>query len=317
MDVALLGVARLCRLRPLRGAGRHALSTGTFANQNNAKERKDSDTSLAYVSYENATQKNTQCPLVIQHPLFGRKENHSNIGRLISHLTKRTVFIPDARNHGNSPKCENPSIHQMSTDLLAFQNQLKINRSCLLGFNTGGRVAMMTALQQPQSVERMVVTATTPLNTQKLLTRWEKSMEAAHIIYTLSKANGYTSFSDCIEMDFELKLKMDEALKSTIKEDKERALFLNNLGKTNLRALMNNPDMGRFPDLDGNVFSGPVMFISGEKKPAWSSDEDIRMIRKLFPNSHFVKIPGAGHWVHNEKGDDFLSAVITFLQTEF
>ena len=236
---------------------------------------------------------------------------------MISHLTKRTVIIPDARNHGNSPKCENPSIHQMSKDLVAFQNQLKINRSCLLGFSTGGRVAMMTALLQPQSVERMVVTGTTPLNTTELLTRWEKSMEAAHIIHTLSKANGYTSLSDLIEMDIELKLKMNEALKSTIKEDSERALFLNNLGKTNLRALMHNSDMGKFPDLVGNVFSGPVMFITGEKKPAWSGDEDVRRIRQLFPNSHFVKIPGAGHWVHNEKSDDFLSAVITFLQTEF
>jgi len=317
MDVALLGVTRLCRLRPLAGVGRNTFSTGTFASKNSAKERKDSDSSLAYVSYENATQNNSQSPLVIQHPLFGRKENHSNMGRLISHLTKRSVFIPDARNHGNSPKCENPSIHQMSSDLVAFQNQLKITKSCLLGFSTGGRVAMMTALLQPQSVERMVVTATTPLNTSKLLTRWEKSMEAAHIIYTLSKANGYTSLSDLIENDIELKLKMDQALKSTIKEDTERALFLNNLGKTNLRALMNNPDMGKFPNLDGHVFSGPVMFISGEKKPAWSSDEDIRMIRQLFPGSHFVKIPGAGHWVHNEKSDDFLSAVITFLQTEF
>jgi len=178
-------------------------------------------------------------------------------------------------------------------------------------------VAMMTALLQPQSVERMVITGTTPLNTDKLLGRWEKSMEAAHVIYTLSKAYGYTSLSDFIELDTEVKLKMDEALKSTIKEGPERALFLNNLGKTNLRALMNNPDMGKFPDLEGNVFSGPVMFISGEKKPAWAGDEDIRKIRQLFPNSHFVKISGAGHWVHNDRSDEFLSAVITFLQTDF
>ena len=103
------------------------------------------------VSYENAKQSTTQSPLVIQHPLFGRKENHSSLGRMISHLTKRTVVIPDARNHGNSPKCENPSIKQMSSDLINFQNQLKIKHSCLLGFSSGGRVAMMTALLQPQS----------------------------------------------------------------------------------------------------------------------------------------------------------------------
>ena len=165
-------------------------------------------------------------------------------------------------------------------------------------------------------VERMVITGTSPLNSSMLLGRWEKSMEAAHIIYTLTKAHGYDSFSDPIELDIELKLKMDSALKSTMKEDTERALFLNNIGKTNLRALMNNPDMGKFPCLEGNVFLGPVMFVDGGKNPAWSSDEDIRMIRQLFPNSHFVKI--SGHWgVQSEKSEDFLSAVVTFLQTDF
>ena len=50
MDVALLSVSRLCRLRPLLGAVSRNLSTGTFVNPNNAKERKESDNSLAYVS---------------------------------------------------------------------------------------------------------------------------------------------------------------------------------------------------------------------------------------------------------------------------
>jgi len=317
MDVVLHRAQRFYRLFPPWGAGARNFSTGVFANRsNNVKEKKEKDTSLAYVSYENAIQKNCQSPLLIQHPLFGRKENHSNLGRMISHLTKRSVIIPDARNHGNSPKCENPSVKQMSKDLVNFQKQLNIDQSCLLGFSTGGRVAMMTALTQPQSVERMVITGTSPLNSSMLLGRWEKSMEAAHIIYTLTKAHGYDSFSDPIELDIELKLKMDSALKSTMKEDTERALFLNNIGKTNLRALMNNPDMGKFPCLEGNVFLGPVMFVDGGKNPAWSSDEDIRMIRQLFPNSHFVKI--SGHWgVQSEKSEDFLSAVVTFLQTDF
>ena len=64
------------------------------------------------------------------------------------------------------------------------------------------------------------------------------------------------------------------------------------------------------------IFPNSSMSV-GEKQPAWSSDDDVRQIKQLFPNSHFVKIPGAGHWVHLEKSDDFLSAVVSFLQTEF
>ena len=36
----------------------------------------------------------------------------------------------------------------------------------------------------------------------------------------------------------------------------------------------------------------------------------------MFPNSHFIKIAGAGHFVHTKKQDNFLSDVITFLQSE-
>ena len=91
--------------------------------------------------------------------------------------------------------------------------------------------------------------------------------------------------------------------------------------------------LGRFPSLQGNTFNGPTLFITGEKQPTWESDEEVRAIKQLFPTSFFVKasikviiidgndrtfqIPGAGHWVHTEKKDDFLAAAVTFLQTEF
>jgi len=120
-----------------------------------------------------------------------------------------------------------------------------------------------------------------------------------------------------VDTDFQLKLELDEALKTTLTDSSERALFLSNLGKFKLKAMMNNPDMGRFPSAEDKCFNGPVLFIAGEKQTPWNSDEEIRQIKQLFPNSHFVKIPGAGHWVHVEKSDDFLSAVVSFLQTEF
>merc|ERR1712110_1135960 len=120
-------------------------------------------------------------------------------------------------------------------------------------------------------VDRLVVASGSPLNTQQTLEKWERFQEAAHIVHTLLKSHGISSKSEMHEADFKLKLEIDEALKSTLKDRAGRALFLSNLGKSKLKSLMNNPDMG------------------------------------IFPNSHFVKIPGAGHWVHLEKTDDFLS----------
>jgi len=306
-------------LRGLRGAGsRQARSLSTpSASATKVPTQSDGENKLSYVSYESAGQSQASKPLIIQHALFGRKENLASLGKNINHVTKRSVIIPDARNHGNSPKCTNPSVKQMSSDLLGLQSQLRVPRASLLGFSTGGRVAMMAALSAPQMVDRLVVSSGSPLNTQQTLEKWERFQEAAHIVHTLLKSHGISSKSEMHDADFKLKLEIDEALKSTLKDRAGRALFLSNLGKSKLKSLMNNPDMGRFPNVDDKCFNGPVMFISGERQPSWANDDDIRRIKQIFPNSHFVKIPGAGHWVHLEKCDDFLSAVVSFLQTEF
>ena len=228
-------------------------------------------TCLLQVSYESTGQSQAAKPLIIQHALFGRKENLVSLGKKINHITKRSVIIPDARNHGNSPKCTNPSVKQMSSDLLGLQSQLQVPQASLLGFSTGGRVAMMAALSAPKMVDRLVVASGSPLNTQQTLEKWERFQEAAHIVHTLLKSHGISSKSEMHEADFKLKLEIDEALKSTLKDRAGRALFLSNLGKSKLKSLMNNPDMGRFPNVDDKCFNGPVMFISGKYRIKYTS----------------------------------------------
>lgn len=294
----------------------------TTTSTTQAKPDPTPDTKLAYVSYESPNS-TTQTPLIIHHALFGRKENFLSLGKKFHHLTKRSVILPDARNHGNSPACLNPSLKQMSSDLVSLTSQLGVEKTCLLGHATGGRVAMMTALTKPHLVDRLVVVSGSPMNTTTSLARWDRYREACYIVNTILASYGKTAFKSGMshsmegENGVEFILEVDNALKATLEDRSERALFLSNLGKINTEALLNNPDMGKFPNLQGNTFNGPTMFITGEKKPSWESDSDVRAIKQLFPNSFFAKIPGAGHWVHTEKKDDFLAAAVTFLQTEF
>jgi len=316
----LRGVSPLAKVReaakgyPGAQEGVRRLSAVSF--DKNKKSNQAEDNTLSYVSYENASLKDNSTPLIIQHALFGRKENFTNLGKKIHHVTKRSIIIPDSRNHGNSPKCANPSVKQMAVDLMGLQQQLKIEKSSILGFATGGRVAMMSALLHPDKVDRLVISNSSPLNTQEILFRFESFQQAAYIVHTLLKNHGISSKSQIVDTDFKLKLELDEALKDTLKDNSTRALFLSNLGKFKLKALMNNPDLGKFPYVEDKCFKGPVMFITGENQPEWKSDTDIRSIKQIFPNSHFVKIAGAGHHVHQEKYEDFLSAVVSFLETE-
>jgi len=296
---------------PLVGGGGNRFFSSPAPTNQTTPADSFADTKLSYVSYE-SPRCSGQTPLIIHHNLFGRKENFRSLGKKFHHLTARSVIIPDARNHGNSPTCLNPSLKQMSSDLVNLSSQLGVEKACLLGHATGGRVGMLTALTTPQLVDRLVVVSSSPMNTTTSLARWDRFREACYIVNTILRSHSMHE-----EAGVELTLEVDSALKDTLVDRAERALFLSNLGKINTEAFLNNPDMGKFPTLQGNTFNGPTLFITGEKKPSWECDTDVRTIRQLFPNSHFVKIPGAGHWVHTEKKDDFLAAAVTFLQTEF
>jgi len=294
------------------GRGSRFFTSAAPPDQKKTAVKQDSYSDmLSYVSYESPHSPN-QTPLIIHHNLFGRKENFRTIGKKFHHLTKRSVIIPDARNHGNSPPCLNPSLKQMSSDLVKLTSQLGVEKTCLLGHASGGRVSMLTALTRPHLVDRLVVVSSSPINTTNSLAKWERFREACYIVNTILRSHKTRGEDARVE----LTLDVDNALKGTLK-NRERALFLSNFDKINTEAFLNNPDMGRFPTLQGNTFKGPTLFITGEKKPSWESDTDVRTIRQFFPNSFFVKIPGAGHWVHTEKEDDFLAAAVPFLQTEF
>merc|ERR1712096_378945 len=171
---------------PLVGGGSRSFTSPASTNQSKTATSQEtySDNKLSYVSYESPTSP-TQAPLIIHHSLFGRKENFRSLGKKFHHLTKRSVIIPDARNHGNSPPCLNPSVKQMSSDLALLSSQLGVEKTCLLGHATGGRVAMTTALTKPDLVDKLIVVGSSPLNTTSTLEKWERYRQACYIVNTL------------------------------------------------------------------------------------------------------------------------------------
>jgi len=272
------------------------------------------DKSLAYISYEK-NEKVAKSPVLLHHCLFGRKENWVTTGKALHRLTKRRIVIPDARNHGNSFSSLSMSIKQMSDDLKNLLKQLDIGRATLLGHGSmGGRVAMMTALTSPGLVDRMVIVSSTPINTDIVIRRFELLRQACYAIKTLS-----SSQSDKNHQKDPLTFKMDAdtALRELLPHEQERGLFLQSIDATNYSAILDNPDLGKFPSLDNSRSDRPVLFVKGSKcSQSWTTDDDIRKIRNLFPNSSFAEIPDCGQWPHIEKLEEFLEIVVPFFESE-
>jgi pimeloyl-ACP methyl ester carboxylesterase len=103
-------------------------------------------------------------------------------------------------------------------------------------------------------------------------------------------------------------------LKNLTRDDKKRFRWKINLPV--LRESLENILYGVDSDPGtGNISpaSFPVLFIRGATS-GYIRDEDIPLIRRLFPTAEIITIPDAGHWLHAEQPEKFLDTIRVFLQ---
>ena len=66
------------------------------------------------------------------------------------------------------------------------------------------------------------------------------------------------------------------------------------------------------PESTGTQYHGPSLFIRGERSSFISNINELS-VRKLFPESEILTVPGACHWVHFDEPDRFNTIVLEFL----
>ncbi|KAM6907827.1 sn-1-specific diacylglycerol lipase ABHD11 isoform 1-T1 [Xenentodon cancila] len=220
------------------------------------------------------------------------------------------VLTVDARNHGSSPHNPVLTYEAMSHDLRHLLGQLHIERCVLIGHSMGGKTAMVTALMQPQLVERLVVVDISP-----------------------AQSSSRTNFRYYIQAMQEMKISSDiprstarrmaeDQLRSLVKEHSVRQFLLTNLveqnghytWRVNLEAIAAHLDeIMSFPTFN-STYEGPTLFLGGASS-AYISSDDYPEIQRLFPCADIQYIPDASHWIHADKPLDFISSIISFLQS--
>lgn len=99
-------------------------------------------------------------PLVLLHGAFS--SIHNSFGELIDPLAAgRQIIAFDYQGHGRTADIDRPmSIEGIAGDIVAALAQLGIDRVDLLGYSTGGTVALRIAVDHPQLIRRLVVIST-------------------------------------------------------------------------------------------------------------------------------------------------------------
>jgi esterase len=249
-------------------------------------------------------------PLIILHGLYGSGDNWYSIGKALSNHFE--IFLVDLRNHGSSPHDPEMNNSVMTSDLIEFFSERKIEKACIIGHSMGGKVAMHFALQDPDKLSKLVI-VDVAMRSYGASEDFDREIGLhQRIIESLGSLNISNSKS---------RTDVDLELSTFLKQKSLRDFLLKNLKRRtngefywslNIESLKNNI----FNILEGiesgdRTFDGPVMLIVG-KQSDYVSIEDYAQFRQVFPHIRIEEVE-AGHWVHAEQPERTIELLSEFL----
>jgi esterase len=255
-------------------------------------------------------------PLIILHGLYGSSDNWVSIAKSIS--DRFTVFLPDQRNHGQSPHSPVNDYNSMTEDLFELVNDLKLQKFFLAGHSMGGKTAVNFALTWPERLYGLLVADISPMVQEDYSSiAYKQHSEILDSILSID-LSGIRSRN-----------KVESLLKTRIQSETTRGFIMKNLKresenyfswKLNASALMENLHKimeGIKPDDMGmrEISGFPVYFLKGEYSE-YLPESDFIQIRKIFPAAEFIIIPRSGHWVHSDNPEEVKKCLLKFLDTQ-
>ena len=98
--------------------------------------------------------------LLIAHGLFGSGRNWNVIAKRLA--DQRRVVTVDMRNHGDSPRADTQTYHDMAGDLAEVIERLGAPMD-VCGHSMGGKASMMLALKHSDLVRRLIIADIAPV----------------------------------------------------------------------------------------------------------------------------------------------------------
>lgn len=253
------------------------------------------------------------CPLVILHGLYGSSDNWVSFAKSLSGHFR--IYIPDQRNHGQSPNHNHHSYEDLRDDLSVFIREHSIVKPVLIGHSMGGKTAMYFASGFPELIRALVVIDISPRHYDEDEEDNPRFLKHRDILKILA---------DLPVEKFKSRDDADKALLKHIRIERIRHFLLKNLTrdekgqfiwKLNLPALISNLNniMAGFEKKNSLPDDCPVLFVKGELSD-YISEKDVHLIKSLYPKAEIKTIDGTGHWVHAEKPDELFNTIYEFLR---
>jgi esterase len=255
-------------------------------------------------------------PLIILHGLYGSSDNWVSLAKNLS--DSFTVYLPDQRNHGQSPHSDIHSYVSMRDDLFELAAELKLPGFFLVGHSMGGKTAISFTLRWPGMIYGLLIADISPFIDEN----------TKHIAYN----QHLTILRTMLSIDLttiSIRRQAELLLEEKIDSEKVRGFILKNLQRTdnnkftwkinalsllqNLDRIMEGIDSRAYPDQEITGF--PVIFLKGGNSD-YLPEADFRDIRKVFPAAEFITVAGAGHWIHSDRPDEVIRNIKRLLNED-
>lgn len=235
-------------------------------------------------------------PILIMHGLFG---DMNNLGMVARGLEEYTTIQIDARNHGESFHSDEMTYDAMAQDIVNLLDHLEIEKAILLGHSMGGKAVMTVTKLIPDRIDKLIIIDVAPVDYQER--RHDDILNALKAV----EASGITDRREAAEL-----------MKNYITEGDFVIQFL-------LKSFRNGKFRFNVPILDEKyeevsgwktipTWNGKVLFVIGGDSE-YVKKEYQEEVQAQLPNASAIIIAGAGHWVHAQKTDLVVKAILSFL----
>jgi pimeloyl-ACP methyl ester carboxylesterase len=242
-------------------------------------------------------------PVIILHGLLGLSDNWVSFGRQLA--LDFEVFIPDFRNHGQSPFDPAFNFPVLVEDLVELINDLELKKVNIIGHSLGGKVAMLFALENPVFLNKLVIVDIAPR-------KYPPNLEHQLLIDAMLKVDFYSAHS---------RSDIEKQLEPNIRSLKLRQFLLKNIywkEKETMAWRVNLPTLKEsLPFILEEIITNKkclnsVLLVRGGLSN-YVTDADISEMIRLFPNTTVRTIANASHWVHADAPGEFYTLVHEFL----
>jgi esterase len=243
-------------------------------------------------------------PVVILHGLMGSCENWRGVRAALA--DRYRVICLDLPNHGRSPQTEHVDLRSIGDDVVETLRSLDVSgRVTVIGHSLGGKVAMQMASDHGERLRALIVVDISPRAIQPVQLFVLRACQQIDLAAATRRGELDRALAQFIPQP----ATRDFLLKNVVRDEAGRFVW-----RVPLQLLIDNYRVvSDAPPLVA-PYLGPTLFVAGGASP-FRLLNDAGLIRGWFPATRFVTVPGAGHLVHTDQPEAFVSEVRTFLES--